>query len=390
MVATIFQLLSPIIAIAWIVHFAIHWRGIRSVPRLPIANEPLSEEPLVSVVIAAKNEEEAIAETIESIARQRYRNLELIVVNDRSSDRTGIIAEQKASALSFPARVIHIRALPAGWLGKNRALQTGFERANGSFVLFTDADVRFHPDTIRSAARYMIEREVDHLALAPKMEADGFWLRAFVHYFMFSLSMVKWPWLPNNDHQKKHGYGIGAFNLLRREAYLRIGKHETIAMRPDDDLQLGAKVKEAGLRQRFLIAYPLLRVQWYPSLKAAMIGLEKNMFAGLGYSIPLLIAAVIGKFVFYFAPFLALLFATGIARLVYVFVCFLILLLYVRYTRRMSGEFPAEWFVFPALVLLFLYVTVRSCALFLIRGGMRWRGTFYALKDLRTDNNRKR
>ncbi|WP_170145279.1 glycosyltransferase [Ammoniphilus oxalaticus] len=380
-----FQLLATIIFVVWVCNFLIHWFGLKRLPRLPIVYRALRDEPFVSVIIAAKDEAPSIAQTMKRLLAQQYGKMELIVVNDRSTDQTGLIAEQTAAQATsgMAIKIIHIDHLPNGWLGKNNALQTGYKQARGDYLLFTDADARFHPDTIRSAISYTLDHQLDHLTLAPFMKARGFWLRGFVHYFMFSLSMVKWPWLPNNDRQRKSGYGIGAFNLLSRNAYEQIGKHEAIAMRPDDDLQLGAKVKQAGLKQRFLVGKQLLEVEWYPSLRDAIVGLEKNMFAGLRYSIPLLIGAILGKLIFYFLPFIAIWFATGWTLLAYGVTIGLILILYTRYTYQMSGERAIEVIVIPLLILLFLFVTIRSCLLTLNRGGMYWRGTFYTLDELR-------
>src|SRR5699024_8939450 len=159
--------------------FTIHWLGLRGIPHLPFSTEPLSDEPLVSVIIAAKNEEKEIKQTIQTIAKQNYTQLELIVVNDRSTDRTGELAEQAAASAHIPIYVVHIDELPNGWLGKNHALQIGFERAKGSYILFTDADVQFNPNAIRSASHYMYIHRLDHLTLAPYMKAPSFWLRGF-------------------------------------------------------------------------------------------------------------------------------------------------------------------------------------------------------------------
>lgn len=385
LLSLILTFLAPIILSVWVLNFMIHWFGIKRIPRLPIVKDQFRDEPLISIIIAAKNEEQTIEQTVRTLLQQAYSGIQLIVVNDRSTDRTGQVLEELASSLKdqISFQVVHIQDLPEGWLGKNHALQTGFEYAKGSYILFTDADVRYHPYTIRSSVSFMKQHHVDHLTLAPYMRAEGFWLHGFVHYFMFSLSMVKWPWVPNNDKQRKSGYGIGAFNLLSREAYLRIGKHETISMRPDDDLQLGTKIKQAGLKQRFLMGREVLEVEWYPSLREAMIGLEKNMFAGLHYSVLLFIAAISGKLIFYFLPFVAILFTKGWTFYAYALSSCLMIVLYLRYTRTMSRDKGTEVIVLPLLVLLFVYVTVRSCFLILKKGGMNWRGTFYTLEQLK-------
>src|SRR5690606_28747810 len=121
----------------------------------------------------------------------------------------------------------------------------------------------FEPEAIRSAVQYMQEQQADHVTAAPAMVAKGFWLRAFVHYFLFSLSVFAKPWRANDDESRKYGTGIGAFNLITRKAYEAAGTHRAIAMRPDDDLKLGETIKNAGFKQRLVSAKTLLQVEWY-------------------------------------------------------------------------------------------------------------------------------
>ncbi|MGZ4112940.1 MAG: glycosyltransferase, partial [Tumebacillaceae bacterium] len=315
-------ILAGIVLLYWSSMFVIHSRGLRLVPWLPRTEQPLQDEPLVSIIVAAKEEEDSIAHTLRTILAQEYRSFELIAVNDRSEDQTGqrmeeVKREAEAAGKQVRLEVVHVEELPAGWLGKNNALYQGYLRARGDYILFTDADIEYKPYTLRSAVAFFQQNGLDHLTVAPFMVANSFWLRGFVHFFLFALCMLKWPWRPNDDRQHKEGFGIGAFNFITRNAYETIGTHRKLALRPDDDLQLGNMVKRARLKQRFVSGAQHLSVEWYPSLRAAVRGLEKNMFAGLDYSLLMVVLAVIGQFVFFCFPFFGLWLYGGLLSVMY-------------------------------------------------------------------------
>ncbi|MDF2958430.1 MAG: nucleotide-diphospho-sugar transferase [Paenibacillus sp.] len=347
------------------------------------------ELPLVSVIIAAKEEEASIAETVKHLLNQSYPRLEIIAVNDRSQDSTGRKLEELRKwsegrqNLPVPLRIIHVTSLPAGWLGKNHALFQGYQQARGQFILFTDADVLFQPDTVSDAVHYMKEHSVDHLTLAPEMIVRGFWLRAFVQYFFFAFSLYIRPWRANIDSQHKHGMGVGAFNMMTRQAYERIGTHKAFALRPDDDLQLGIRVKQAGLRQRLASGRDHIAVEWYRSLGEAVRGLEKNVFSGFQYRLSFAALGVLGQLLMFFFPFAAIFILSGWP--VWLYVCSIVILLtvYLQLIRFLTGHNGKEALVLPVTVCLLCYIVVRSVWLTVKQGGIYWRGTFYSLDELK-------
>lgn len=386
---SVFFVLAIIVFSYWISMFFIHLVGLPKIPSVPLVERQQGEEPLVSVIVAGKEEEAAIASTLRGLLRQAYSRFEVIAVNDRSEDATGERMEavkrwaQENGLGHVPFQVVHVERLPEGWLGKNHALYEGYRRAKGEILLFTDADIAFRPHTIRSTVRFLQENKVDHLTLAPFLLAKSLVLRGFVQFFLFSLGMLKWMWRPNNDKQTKLGMGIGAFNMITRKAYEKIGTHRAIAMRPDDDLMLGQRVKQAGLRQRLATGQQFLCVEWYPSLRAAMQGLEKNIFAGLEYKLWLVAAGLLGQLVFYFLPFVGTFVFDGWTQGLFGAAALLLLSLNLIYVQKMTNYSGWEVLLLPFTVLLFCYILIRSTFLTLKRGGIYWRGTFYSLAELK-------
>lgn len=344
------------------------------------------QEPLLSVIVAARNEEENITQSVRTQLAQTYKNTEWILVNDRSEDGTGNVMEN-LKGTDTRIQVIHIESLPEGWLGKNHALYKGFQLASGRLILFTDADVMYHPEAFSKAVGYFEEHSLDHLTAAPNLSAKPFWLKAFVAFFLFGFSYYKRPWLGNNPRSKT-GVGIGAFNMMTRSAYEKVGTHEYIKMRPDDDLQLGMMVKRQGLKQRIVTAMTLIEVEWYQTLGEALGGLEKNTFAGLHYRISMVLFSVFGVFVSQVLPFFTVFSGNqSVAILSAVNLAFLAVL-YVMVTKKMTRFSPWLFLVLPFTAMLFIFSILRASYLTMKRGGIIWRGTKYTLAELRKNTLR--
>lgn len=345
-------------------------------PSVPHRDPP---GPFVSVVIAARNEEKHISNTLSSLKAQTYKALEVILVDDRSEDATSSIIQECQQ--SWPTlRTIRIEALPPGWLGKNHALFEGAASAKGEWILFTDADIYFYPDAVERAVNYISHNNVDHLTVPPAMLHRNYWLSALISLFSFNLMIVFLPHLTLLRGVRTF-VGVGAFNLIRQSTYRQIGTHAAFPMRPDDDLFLGKLVKEHGFRQSFAPMHRFIEVEWYPSVRAMMNGLEKNALTPFDFSTLKMSLALLGAFLFYEGPFLGLLCHNHLARMS----CLLaIVFMYTTYISvRAFVPVRHRYFIaFPIVTLLFLFILVRALWLFVVRGGITWRGTFYTKEEL--------
>ena len=344
------------------------------------AREP---EPLrrVSVVIAARNEVDTIGEALPSVLALDYPDLEIIVVDDGSDDGTETVL-QRFAAGDPRIRVLRVDTPPPGWLGKNYALHHGAASATGDWLLFTDADVRFHPQALRLAITYAEKHGVDHLAVAPEMTSSSALADSAVLAFALLFSLRFRPHHARN--RRRRGYvGSGGFNLVRASWYRRVGGHRRIRNRPDDDVELGRLLKTAGAVQDFLDGRGMVRVQWYPGVRAMMHGLEKNVFAALRYRLDLfLLAAAVRGLVFYL-PWVGAAAVGGAARLPFLAASFVMVLIYARLGHTVL-QFPlTHWILFPAGQVLLDFMIIRSVALALMRKGVPWRGRFYPLRMLK-------
>jgi hypothetical protein len=256
--------------------FYLFWARLRVPEFHRFQFSELKQWPSLSVVIPACNESANIEAAVESLLRQEYPNLEIILVDDRSNDGTGEIVDRLE--LRDPRiRALHIKTLPDGWLGKVHALDCGVRIADGEWLLFTDADVHFAAGTLRLAVGWAIENRIDHLGLAPLAVQESFLLDIVVHTFML-LFLIGTRAAGINRPTSRAFAGVGAFNLVRCAAFERTPGFQWLRLEPCDDVGLGMMIKRAGGRSFFAFAQQNLSVEWYPSVAAMFKGLEKNLF----------------------------------------------------------------------------------------------------------------
>lgn len=364
----------------WLVAAIEVLRGNRSVIPLRAVAPVLADAPKVSIVVAARNEEEKIEEALASLLALDYPDLELVVVDDRSEDSTGAILDEKAAG-NERLHVVHVEELPSGWLGKNHALWIGSRRATGELILFTDADIVMEKTLIKRAAALLQRRRLDHLVVSPRMTMPGTLLPMFGLTFMLIFGLFTRPWKAKDPKSRCH-IGIGAFNLVRASAYRACGGHEAIRMRPDDDLKLGKLIKKNGLRQDIAYGPEFMTVEWYSSLKELIIGLEKNAFAGCDYRLWMALGGVALQLLLGVFPYLALLITSGPTRWLYLGSVLLITVILVDCAAFNRAR---RWHAigYPVTATLFVWIVLRTTTLNLVQGGISWRGTFYSLKELR-------
>src|SRR5918997_746030 len=281
------NLLAALGSLVWLVLGFQWFLGTRNVPLLKELRESrrINRDPALSTILAARDEERSVGESVGSMLAQDYSGmLEVIAVNDRSTDRTGEILNELAARHQGKLRVLSVESLPEGWLGKTHALYTGTSQATGEWLLFTDADVIFSPECSEKALGYASSNGLDHLTLPPEIVCRGVLLRSFVAAFTLVFEMTQRPWRAGDPGAREH-VGVGAFNLISKEAYEKIGTHRAISMRPDDDMRLTRLVKGHGFRQGVAYGVGLISVEWHQTLPEAVRGLSKSMFPGVDYRI---------------------------------------------------------------------------------------------------------
>ena len=342
-----------------------------------------------AVVVAAKDEASTIEAPLRALLAQADEDLQVVVLDDRSTDGTAQVLDRLQAE---DPRLLRVRVdeLPSGWLGKNHALARGTEAASQGepeFYLFTDADVVFEPGGLRGAIDFAVEHGLDHLAGAPKVHAASWALGGQVAAFGVLFGLFTRPWsVP--DPESSAYVGIGALNLVRRSAYEQAGGHDAIAMRIDDDLRLGKRIKESGGSSAFAFAGDVSSLTWYPTLPSMLKGLHKNAFAGIDFRLSLCVGATVVLGLFFLAPFALAVaptswFGASVATRACAAATALLLILGAADSARSAG-LPLKCALFcPLGVALFLGVLWRSALGALATGRVVWRGTAYSLRELK-------
>ena len=338
--------------------------------------------PSVTIIVPARNEETHVETAVKSLLAQDYANYEVLVVNDRSTDRTGPILH--ALAKEEPRlTVVDIETLPPGWLGKNHALHYGAQKARGDILLFADADVSMAPSVLKRSVAFLLREDLDHLPIAPDVVMPNWFLDSFVLTFFMCFNSYFLPWKAK-DRKSKAYVGVGAFNMIRAGVFRGLGGLSRIKMRPDDDVMLGRLVKHNGFRQEVLYSGDLISVPWYPSVSEVIHGLMKNAFSGLNYNPWLLVGSSALATTCLVVPFFAVWFVGSPARWLYIASLIAIVAIKVDVARAANKR---PWVVvgFPLTILLLVYIQWRAMLLTYWQNGIIWRGTHYSLKELRAN-----
>ncbi len=382
--STVWLLLGWLTAAIWLVKLVPFVRAI-IFPRLPPPAEADAFAgrgwPSVAVIVPARNEEVMIRHTVESLLALDYPALKIILVDDRSTDRTGAIMDELAQA-NPQLDVVHVRELPPGWLGKNHANWLGATRSQSDWLLFTDGDILFAPDVMRRAVCYAEREKLDHLTMIPGLLRAGFFENLTVCTFGFLFSMRFRPWTIRHSRNPNRYVGVGAFNLVRRSAYNLIGKHERLALEIVDDLKLGKLIRQHGLNQDALNGGRTLRVRWQVGVSGVARGMEKNAFASYDYSLLKMTGGLLWFGTVIFTPYLAapLLDCPSSwgwwTTLFSLHTSFAILLVG-------AGLNPLGTVFLPVTCLIFVWIVLRSAWITLAQGGVTWRDTHYPLAELR-------
>ena len=382
------------VAFAWAFHGlrvaygALRLPSIKDVP--PAAD---AECPRISLIFAARDEEEKLPAALATLAAIDYPDLEIIGVDDRSQDSTGRMLDDfararkrlaemgRSDAAPLRAHALHVDSLPSGWLGKPHALYQAYEKSSGEWLLFTDADVRFAPDALRRAASLVREHNADHLTLFCDVEMTGFWDRVLITFFGMAFHLALDPYRVSDPNSRAY-VGVGAFQMVKRSVYEAVGTHRRLAMEVVDDIKLGKIIKQARFRSCAAFAPELVVVRWHSGLGNLVRGVTKNFFASAGYSLPFVFAAVTAVLLMNVAPFIAVFLAQGWTR-IFAALAVLIALGFHAGVSVVSRVSPLYALTHPIGAILFAYMLLRSTVVTLWRGGVTWRGTFYPLEELK-------
>ena len=372
-------------ALPWLVPFAVIPRLAKLRPNL--SDSPTASDGLVSVIIPARNERAVIETVVTSVLASAYRPIEVLVVDDRSTDDTAARVGELARR-DPRLRLIAGEELPPGWYGKPWACLQGYRAARGDLLLFTDADTRHAPELLGRAVGALRETGADLLTIAPRQRCETFWERIVMPQIWLLLGVRYHPARVNHARRPRDVIANGQFILMPRASYEAVGTHEAVRGDVAEDLALAQAVVGRGGRLHFAFAERLMETRMYQGLGALIEGWSKNVYLGGRRSFPeepvlrALVPVILAlAFCFWLTPPSALVFgvlagapapsaivATGLGALFWCLICF-------------GMQIPAIYGLgYPLGAAVALYIAARST----LRGRRRveWRGRTYADPDL--------
>jgi len=350
---------------------------------------PLPPLPRVSIILAARNEQETLPATLESLLNLDYPDYEVILVDDDSDDRTGAIADEWTGhpAASGKLRVIHNHELPPGWRGKVHAMSLAEQATTGEWVLATDADVVFEPSLLRQALILAQQKDARLLSLTPELDMQSLAEKVVMPAFGLLLFLLFPPRLVN-DPNSRRALAAGAFLLMRRKDLDSLGGYARLRDTLIEDLRMAEMFKHNGHRIHLAVTRGLFRTRMYKNWREVFEGLSRSAWEGTGRSIWKVLGGVVVGSVLAVLPWIALLtllladafagtspardsalLAAAAATAMSAIIYFPVIMF--------AGLSPLYAFTLPLASIFYSAVTVVSAFSSLKGPGVRWKGRRY-------------
>jgi glycosyltransferase involved in cell wall biosynthesis len=354
-------------------------------PRSPQFHRP--DPPLVSAILPAKDEEAYLAECLGSIGRQTYPRLEVLIVDDRSTDRTGEIARSCANQ-DPRIRVLTIEHLPAGWTGKTHALQRAADQARGEWLWFMDADTLHAPQSLAILMEYARSQQAALVSLLPELRCESFWEKV-VQPLGAIVLMQSFPLHRVNNDRSPLAFANGQYILIQRSAYDAAGGHEAVRDRFVEDIALAGRVKSLGMPIRVALIQGIVTCRMYASFGQLVRGWSRILFDALNRNAWRLFAKLLDPLIFCQTGHVALIaglvllalgrqgtFALGLLGLSLVHHAWMYVVLRRVYNLSVPGSRHVVWYPVANLIIDgILLRAIQMCR----TGKVTWRGTRYGV-----------
>ncbi|MBN8568012.1 MAG: glycosyltransferase [Ignavibacteria bacterium] len=342
-----------------------------------------SKFPLVSILIPARNEEHNISQCVESLFKQDYPQYEVIVLNDHSTDRTGLILSELQN--KFPElKIINGAELPEGWIGKSFACHQLTQTAKGDWLLFTDADTIHNSNSIRTGIETALVRNADLLSVVPyqiTMTLSEKLVIPILHFVTFSL--LPFYFLEKRGF-KQFTIAVGQYMLFKKSSLEKIGGYEAVKNEIVEDVSMGKLIKKNNMQLIVLNGIEMVSCRMYRNFAQVWEGFSKNIFAGLGFSFITMSLIIISYFIFFILPYywtLYFLFTQGFSLLSLICLAQISINYFIRFTLSFKYKLSfTSSILHPFGILTVILITLNSWRLVAFSSGPSWKGRSYKLK----------
>jgi len=349
------------------------------------STKPLDGGPRVSVIVTARNEEQMIERCLNSLASQTYKNMEIMVIDDTSTDRTVEIVRSAISG-NEKLQLVYAGQKPDGWVGKSWPCWRGFEESTGDFLLFVDADSMFEATVVERCISYAKEKSIDMFSLSPRIRVSSVWAKAVLPLVSGAINLL-YPMKKVNDKKSERAYVFGTFILVRKSVYEKTGGHKTVRDQIVEDAAIAKLAKSSGFNLRIEKGPEFLSTEWENDLGNIFNGLERVTSTSIKvYGSKSILNAVLLFFLIIYPITFILVFVIGHnfneILVVGAFASILNFFVFASLTafemKMVTGKFDASILFYPVGGIIFIAAIVTT-TLKVARGrGIYWKGQGYS------------
>ncbi|MEM3609615.1 MAG: glycosyltransferase family 2 protein [Candidatus Anstonellales archaeon] len=373
-----FYCVSAIVFTIWVFSFI---KGLVEIYHNPhiVSVSNAKNSPKISIVIPVRNEERRVSYLLSSIERQSYINLEVIVVDDNSEDKTVEVVS------SFSGKIKNLKIIKSvrqeGWCGKNSALVEGFKHTSedSEWILFIDADCELKENALNAIVDFAIDNSIDCLSLFPEVKNQRFFERLLLPSIGAIVTLFNSPKKVNSSLYKD-AFLNGQFIFIRRRVYIDVGTHEIVKDAVLEDAALALEIKKKGYKIFLGFGENVFLIRMYESLGEFIDGWTKNLYLIIGKRILNLVKMMFIIIVLSYIPVIWLIY--GIisvpATFSYIFIAgYIIVLFFQMCLRHISGTYPLYALLAPISSTIISYIGLRSAYRYIAQKGVDWKGRKY-------------
>jgi chlorobactene glucosyltransferase len=381
-------IISAVLSIL-LINFLFNLYLFRNIQHYKDKDDILLNQPLVSILIPARNEEKNIERCLKSILKQDYRNTEIIVLNDNSTDRTGEIVKKLAEKDSR-IRLVSGKPLPQGWLGKNFACFQLSRYAKGDYLIFTDADTYHFNSSVKSSLACLIENKIDAACPFPRQIMVSLSERMAIPFINFAILLFMPLALIKKSKNPLFCTGVGQYFIFKREAYFGMGGHAAVKGKILEDVHISKKTKEAGFKYMIFDGSTTLTCRMYKNFHEVWKGYSRFMFSAFDYNFISMAIVLTLVTIFLFMPFLFLPLGIFIYNWSSSIMVLIILQVSIISTIRLCislrfKENPLNLLLHPLSMIFIVLVSMNSFIQSKLGSGISWKGRTYQAQSSSND-----
>ena len=385
----LYQYIILIMLCVLLINFIFNQYLYKDISRFKLPKKTITDPPLVSILIPARNEEINIEKCIRTFVKQDYPNLEILVLDDNSTDNTYSIVK-KISQKNKNVKIFKGKQLPQGWLGKNFACYQLSRYAKGEYFFFTDADTHHFQNSVSSSLAAMLNNDLDALCPFPREIMVTIHERMVIPFMNFVILLFMPLALIRKSKNPLFCTGVGQCLLFRREVYFGMGGHAAIKGKILEDVHITKKTKEMGYSYMIFDGRKIISCRMYNSFKQVFVGYSRILFSAFDYNVFMIALAVIFFILLFLLPNiffpLGLIFYRWPREILLPIVVQISIVSFIRTVNALRfKERLFDILLSPLSIVYIVFISINSVLQSKLGSGIYWKGRTYQAESKSND-----